>query len=55
VRIFDGKSAALSAPTNVLVRGNVIERISAAPIPTDRSGNTTMKDGRVYKNTAPRP
>ena len=28
VRIFDGKGAALSAPSNVLVKGNVIERIS---------------------------
>ena len=25
VRIFDGKSAALSAPSNVLVKGNVID------------------------------
>jgi imidazolonepropionase-like amidohydrolase len=32
VRIFDGKSSALSAPSNVLVRGNIIERISPAPI-----------------------
>jgi imidazolonepropionase-like amidohydrolase len=32
VRIFDGKSAALSAPSNVLVRGNTIERISVNPI-----------------------
>jgi imidazolonepropionase-like amidohydrolase len=32
VRIFDGKSAALSAPSNVLVKANVIERISTAPI-----------------------
>jgi imidazolonepropionase-like amidohydrolase len=32
VRIFDGKSAALSAPSNVLIRGNTIERISADPI-----------------------
>jgi imidazolonepropionase-like amidohydrolase len=32
VRIFDGKSATLSAPSNVLVKGNVIERISTAPI-----------------------
>jgi imidazolonepropionase-like amidohydrolase len=32
VRIFDGKSAALSAPSNVLVKGNVIERISPGPI-----------------------
>lgn len=32
VRVFNGKSATLSAPTNVLVRNGVIERISAAPI-----------------------
>lgn len=32
VRIFDGKSAALSAPSNVLVRGNVIELVSTEPI-----------------------
>ena len=32
VRIFDGKSGALSAPSNVLVKGNIIERISTAPI-----------------------
>jgi imidazolonepropionase-like amidohydrolase len=32
VRIFDGKSTTLSGPSHVLVRGNVIERISADPI-----------------------
>ena len=32
VRIFDGKGAALSAPSNVLVKGNVIERISTDAI-----------------------
>ena len=32
VRIFDGKGATLSAPSNVLIKGNTIERISAAPI-----------------------
>jgi imidazolonepropionase-like amidohydrolase len=32
VRIFDGKGDALSAPSNVLVKGNVIERISTDPI-----------------------
>jgi imidazolonepropionase-like amidohydrolase len=45
VRIFDGKSASLSAPTNVLVRGNLIERISATPIATDRMATTTIIDG----------
>ena len=41
VRIFDGKSDALSANTNVLVRGNTIEKISKDPIPID--GNTAAK------------
>jgi hypothetical protein len=38
VRIFDGKSAALSAPSNVLVRGNTIERISVNPITAQQTG-----------------
>ncbi len=45
VRIFDGKSAELTAPTNVLVRGNLIEKISAQPIPTDRRADTKTIDG----------
>ena len=45
VRIFDGKSSSLSAPTNVLVRGNLIERISTAPIAVDRMATTTIIDG----------
>ena len=32
VRIFDGRGASLSAPSNVLIRGNIIERISTGPI-----------------------
>lgn len=32
VRIFDGKASALSPASNVLVNGNLIERISTAPI-----------------------
>ncbi|WP_051091969.1 amidohydrolase family protein [Hoeflea sp. 108] len=32
VRIFDGKASTLSAASNVLVKGNVIERISTAAI-----------------------
>src|SRR5262245_950441 len=35
VRIFDGKNAALSAPSNVLVRNNKIEKISVSPIKAD--------------------
>jgi imidazolonepropionase-like amidohydrolase len=32
VRIFDGRGAALSAPSNVLIKGNVIARISTSAI-----------------------
>jgi imidazolonepropionase-like amidohydrolase len=35
VRIFDGKSGALSAPSSVLVRNNKIEKISASAIAAD--------------------
>lgn len=45
VRIFDGKSDKLSAPSHVLVRGNVIEKISAQPIPADRRADTILIDG----------
>jgi len=45
VRVFDGRNATLSAPTNVLVRGNKIEKISTAPIPTDRRADTVLIDG----------
>jgi imidazolonepropionase-like amidohydrolase len=45
VRIFDGKGAALSPPSNVLIRGNVVERISTQPIPFDRRADTRIIDG----------
>lgn len=45
VRIFDGKNAQLSEPSNVLVRGSQIERISTSPIPVDRSATTRIIDG----------
>jgi imidazolonepropionase-like amidohydrolase len=45
VRIFDGKGAALSTPAHVLIRGNVIERISTQPIPVDRRADTRIIDG----------
>ena len=44
VRIFDGKSGALTAPSNVLVRRNVIERISTAPIAAE-AGTTVIAGG----------
>ena len=45
VRIFDGTGSGLSDPANVLIRGNLIERISREPIPTDRRGDTVLIDG----------
>ena len=45
VRIFDGKGSTLSAPSNVLVRGNKIERISTAPIALDRRADTRIIQG----------
>ena len=45
VRIFDGKSAVLSAPSNVLVRGNLIEQISEVPIPVARRAGIRILDG----------
>ncbi|MDB5609163.1 MAG: amidohydrolase [Bradyrhizobium sp.] len=49
VRIFDGKSAALSAPSNVLVRGNTIDRISASPATIEAGADVRIIDanGRV--------
>jgi len=43
VRIFDGKSAALSGPTAVLVRGNTIAAIGAGAIPAGPA--VTVVDG----------
>jgi imidazolonepropionase-like amidohydrolase len=45
VRIFDGKSATLSPPSNVLVRGNKIEGISTQPISADRRADTRIIAG----------
>jgi imidazolonepropionase-like amidohydrolase len=49
VRIFDGKNAALSAPSSVLVRGNIIEQISANPAATEAGAGVyvTNANGRV--------
>jgi imidazolonepropionase-like amidohydrolase len=49
VRIFDGKTAGLSAPSNVLVGGNTIERISVNPITVDTNGSVQViaANGRV--------
>jgi imidazolonepropionase-like amidohydrolase len=45
VRIFDGKSAMLSAASNVLVRGNKIAKISVAPISVERRLGAMIIDG----------
>ncbi len=49
VRIFNGKNAALSAPSNLLVRGNTIERISVSPITVARNAEVRViaANGRV--------
>src|SRR5262245_17806506 len=47
VRIFDGKSSTLSSPSNVLVRGNTIERISAGPISAEAGTRVIDGGGRT--------
>ena len=49
MRIFDGKNSALSAPADVLVRGQTIDRISASPIAVDATANVRViaANGRV--------
>jgi hypothetical protein len=49
VRIFDGKNAALSEPSNVLIRGNIIEQISASPAATEAGAGVRVinANGRV--------
>jgi imidazolonepropionase-like amidohydrolase len=49
VRIFNGKSEVLSAPSNVLVKDNTIERISVSPITVEANTNVRViaADGRV--------
>lgn len=45
VRIFDGKNATLSGPSYVLVRGNIIERITNTPIPVTKQAKTQVING----------
>ena len=47
VRIFDGKGGSLSAPSDVLVRGNVIEKISATPITAEPGSTVIAGSGRT--------
>lgn len=45
VRIFDGTGSALSAPSQLLVRGNRIERIAPVSAALDRPAAATVIDG----------
>jgi imidazolonepropionase-like amidohydrolase len=47
VRIFNGTSEQLSAPSNVLVVGNKIQKISTAPIPQSSGASRINGGGRV--------
>ena len=47
VRVFDGKGSKLTDPTNVLVRGPIIERIGAAAISTDATATVIDGKGRT--------
>lgn len=45
VRVFDGVSPELSGPVEVLVRDNLIERISAEPIPPEATAGAKVVEG----------
>ena len=45
VRVFDGKSSGLSPSSNVLVKGNTIERVSTSPIDAGAMGTVTVING----------
>jgi imidazolonepropionase-like amidohydrolase len=45
VRIFDGKAEKLTDPSNVMVRGNIIERVSSLSIQPPADANVTVIDG----------
>ena len=47
VRVFDGNGPDLSPPSNLLVRGNTIERISVDPIDVGDNVRTIAGSGRV--------
>jgi len=52
VRIFDGKSSSFSTSSNVLVRGNKIERISTGPISVDAGARVIEGGGRTWEGAA---
>ena len=45
VHIFNGKASTLSAPSNVLVRGNKIEKISTEALDVDRRADIHVGHG----------
>src|SRR5215471_10773750 len=47
VRVFDGKGGSLSAPSNVLIKGNIIERISTGPITAEPGVTVIAGEGRT--------
>lgn len=47
VRVFDGKSSALTPPSNVLVKGNKIEAVSATAINTEPGTTVIAGEGRT--------
>lgn len=47
VRIFDGKGSSLSPPSHVLVKGNVIERISTTAINAEPGTTVIAGEGRT--------
>ncbi|RYD60158.1 MAG: amidohydrolase family protein, partial [Verrucomicrobiaceae bacterium] len=47
VRIFDGTGSSLSAPSNVLIKGNVIEQISTDAIPAEPDTTVINGGGRT--------
>jgi imidazolonepropionase-like amidohydrolase len=47
VRIFDGKGSSLSVPSDVLIKGNIIDRISPAPITAEPGVTVIAGNGRT--------
>jgi imidazolonepropionase-like amidohydrolase len=47
VRIFDGRNSSLSASSSVVIKGNVIERISTAPIAAEPGVTVIAGGGRT--------
>src|SRR5262245_26688726 len=45
VRVFDGKTGKLTDPRNVMVHGNIIERVSSAGLPMPADAKVTVIDG----------